>query len=136
MLRVNPDLTPAEIKDKIMDSADIVTDLYDSNVAGGRRVNAYRAVKAALDDEDTNADDVYQLDPLPVLMHPSLDPKRELWNPLTPSGSNTSSAPDPLNIRVGGVDSDDDGLIEIASRRQLYNIRYNMDGTSLSLIHI
>ncbi|MCE2507537.1 MAG: S8/S53 family peptidase, partial [Nitrosopumilaceae archaeon] len=64
MLRVNPDLTPGQIKQKIKDSADIVTDLYDTNVANGRRLNAYRAVKAALPDSTSIPP---QLDPLPKI---------------------------------------------------------------------
>ena len=115
MLRVNPDLTPAEIKEKIMDSADIVPDLYDANVAEGRRLNAYLAVKAALGSTTAELDAI-RLDPLPEIE----------WgvNPLTTSTASTSTIP------KGGTDSDDDGLIEIASLRQLNNIRYDLEGTS------
>ena len=61
MLRVDSSLSSADIKDIIMRSADIVPDLYDNNVAGGRRLNAYRAVKLAL------GSTTVQLDPLPTL---------------------------------------------------------------------
>ena len=116
MLRVNPDLTPGQIKQKIKDSADIVTDLYDANVANGRRLNAYRAVKAALPDSTSIPP---QLDPLPKIKI------NENEDPLESFIDYVGTA-----YKKGWTDSDGDGLIEIATRRQLNNIRYNLSGTS------
>ena len=48
MLRVNPNLTPSDIKTKIRESADEIDNLRTNNLAEGRRLNAYRAVVAAL----------------------------------------------------------------------------------------
>ena len=117
MLRVDPTLTPREIKEKIMESADIVTDLYDANVAGGRRLNAYLAVKAALGSTTAELDAI-RLDPLPEIKRGDDD--------FLESFADYTSAPYPK----GGVDSDSNGLIEIVTRRQLNNIRYNLAGTS------
>ena len=64
MLRINPSLTPAQIKTKIKDSADVLPNLASSNLAGGRRLNAYRAVVVALGGRTV------QLDTLPTI--PSL----------------------------------------------------------------
>ena len=73
MLMVNPDLTPSELKTKLRDSADIIeafdgrdaagsVDATEKNLADGRRLNAYRAVKLALGEATT------QLDPLPAII--------------------------------------------------------------------
>ena len=131
MLRVDSSLSSADIKDIIMRSADIVPDLYDNNVAGGRRLNAYRAVKLAL------GSTTVQLDPLPTLATGT--------NPLTTSLStptnsdndgddddtgggdddntgddDTDDDDDDTEIPDGGSDSDGDGLIEIVTACLLY----------------
>ena len=73
MLMVNPTLTPGELKAKLRASADILEDFdgldaagnvsaTEKNLADGRRLNAYRAVKLALG--ETTA----QLDPLPEIV--------------------------------------------------------------------
>ena len=73
MLMVNPTLTASELKTKLRDSADILeafdgldadgnVDTTEKNLADGRRLNAYRAVKRALEEATT------QLDPLPAII--------------------------------------------------------------------
>ena len=73
MLMVNPTLTPDELKARLRDSADILeafdgldaagnVSATEKNLAGGRRLNAYRAVKLALGEETD------QLDPLPEIV--------------------------------------------------------------------
>ena len=73
MLMVNPTLTPSELKTKLRDSADILkafdgldaagnVSTTERNLAAGRRLNAYRAVKLALG--ETTA----QLNPLPSIV--------------------------------------------------------------------
>ena len=73
MLMVSPDLTPSELKAKLRDSADILeafdgldaagnVSATEKNLAGGRRLNAYRAVKLAL------GETTVQLDPLPEIV--------------------------------------------------------------------
>ena len=73
MLMVNPALTPGEVKAKLRASADILeafdgrdaagnVSATEKNLADGRRLNAYRAVKLALGETTT------QLDPLPPIV--------------------------------------------------------------------
>ena len=73
MLMVNPTLTPSELKAKLRDSADILEDFdgldaagnvsaMEENLADGRRLNAYRAVKLAL------GETTFQIDPLPEIV--------------------------------------------------------------------
>ena len=73
MLLVNSDLTPGELKAKLRASADILEDFdgldaagnvdaTEKNLADGRRLNAYRAVKLALGEETD------QLEPLPEIV--------------------------------------------------------------------
>ena len=73
MLMVNPTLTPGELKAKLRDSADILEDFdgldaagnvsaTEKNLADGRRLNAYRAVKLALGEATV------QIDPLPEIV--------------------------------------------------------------------
>ena len=73
MLMVKPALTPDELKAKLRASADILeafdgldaagnVSATEKNLAGGRRLNAYRAVKLALG--ETTA----QIDPLPKII--------------------------------------------------------------------
>ena len=105
MLQVKPTLTPLQIKTIIRDSADILPNLEDRNLAGGRRLNAYRAVKAAL------GEPTVQFNPIPRI--DSSSPRYlSTWFPSHPSG--------------GGTDSDGDGLIEIANPTQLSNIRHSI----------
>ena len=73
MLMVNPALTPSALKARLRDSADILeafdgldaagnVSATEKNLADGRRLNAYRAVKLALG--ETTA----QIDPLPEIV--------------------------------------------------------------------
>ncbi len=73
MLMVKPTLTPGELKAKLRASADIIeafdgldaagnVDPRERNLADGRRLNAYRAVKLALGEETV------QIDPLPEII--------------------------------------------------------------------
>ena len=67
MLMVKPTLTPSELKAKLRDSADILEAFdgldaagnvaaWEKNLADGRRLNAYRAVKLALGETTTQMD--------------------------------------------------------------------------------
>ena len=78
MLMVKPTLTPSELKAKLRDSADILETFdgldaagnvaaWEKNLADGRRLNAYRAVKLA------RGEAITQLDPLPEIVA-STDP--------------------------------------------------------------
>ncbi len=92
MLMVKPTLTSSELKAKLRASADILEAFdgldadgnvaaWEKNLAGGRRLNAYRAVKLALEETTT------QIDPLPEIV----------WN----TDAFTSSAP--LVLREHGL---------------------------------
>ena len=96
MLMVNPSLTPSELKTRLRASADILEafdgldaagNVYagEKNLADGRRLNAYRAVKRALGEATT------QLDPLPSIV--------QIGDPFT-------SAFAPLVLREWGVKGD------------------------------
>ena len=94
MLMVNPTLTPGELKARLRASADILetfdgldaagnVSATEKNLADGRRLNAYRAVKLAL------GETTVQLDPLPEIVA-NTDPF-------------TSSLPPPLVLREHGL---------------------------------
>ena len=109
MLRANSALTPAQLKQRLLESADELVSLAgpdctagtaDDYVHRGRRLNAYNAVRAALG--------------LPYT-------KKEVSN-LTPTQRATC-------LR-GGKDADGDGFIDITTIEELSNMRYNLAGTS------
>ena len=109
MLRANKDLTTAQIKQRLLESADELVALVgpdcepgtvDDYVYRGRRLNAYNAVRAALD--------------LPYT--------KKRVSDLTDAQKNT--------CLQGGKDLDGNGLIEINTAEQLYNMRHNLAGTS------
>ena len=123
MLMVNPDLTPSELKAKLRDSADIL-EAFDGldaagnvaarekNLADGRRLNAYRAVKLARGEETA------QLDPLPEIV----------WN----TDAFTASAP--LVFREQGLY--EAGGWEIAEREPVAVAGMGGDGDQVSSLII
>ncbi len=109
MLRANHQLTSAELKRRLLESADELVSLTgpdctagtaDDYVHRGRRLNAYNAVRAALGLSYT---------------------KKEI--------SDLTAAQQATCLR-GGKDSDGDGLIDITTVEELNNIRHNLAGTS------
>ena len=111
MLRANKDLSGAQIKTKILDSADELISLVgpdcesgtgDDLARWGRRLNAHAAVLSALGRSQTDIDAVRKV--------------------ITPEEKKV--------CLPGGKDKDRDGLIEIATIEQLRNIRNNLAGTS------
>ncbi len=109
MLQANKNLTTAQLKQRLLESADELISLTgpdctvgtnDDYVHRGRRVNAYNAVQAALG--------------LPYT-------KKEVSD-LTDEQRRSCVQ--------GGSDVDGDGLIDISTLGQLYNMRHNLAGTS------
>ena len=123
MLMVNPALTPGALKAKLRASADILeafdgldaagnVSATEKNLAGGRRLNAYRAVKLALG--ETTA----QIDPLPEIV----------WN----TDAFTASAP--LVLRERGLY--EAGGWEIAHTDPIEAVHMGQDGDKVSSLII
>ena len=123
MLMVKPTLTPSELKAKLRASADILeafdgldaagnVDPREKNLADGRRLNAYRAVKLALGEETD------QLDPLPEIV--------------ANTDAFTTSAP--LVLREQGLGAADGW--EIAEREPVEVAGMGWDGDQVSSLRI
>ena len=115
MKRVKPTLTPAQLKSKLLASADEVLALAgpdctpgtsDDLVKGARRLNAYNAVRAALNTTTT-----------PVTgTRLTAAQKTACRATMTPA----------LSTPAGGRDNDGDGLIEIYTAEELLNVRHSV----------
>ncbi len=119
MLMVNPTLTPGELKAKLRASADIFEDfdgldavgnvrVTERNLAGGRRLNAYRAVKLALEEATV------QIDPLPEIVantdpFTSSAPLVLREQGLSEAGGWEITEYDP--VEVGWIGSEDDNAV-------------------------
>ena len=114
MKRVKPTLTPAQLKSKLLASADEVLALAgpdctpgtsDDLVKGARRLNVYNAVRAALNTTTT-----------PVTgTRLTAAQKTACRATMTPV----------LSTPAGGRDNDGDGLIEIYTAEELMNVRHS-----------